>query len=349
MSKTKTLDYWIQPHVLQMKGYTSARDTFQANDQEVVLLDANENPNPWGYNRYPDPYQRRLRKVLAARYGLESDYVMLGNGSDEILDLLFRATCQPGKDQCIALPPTYGMYKVLSNLNQVPIIEVPLDEQFQPRVGETLAATTPNTKLMFLCSPNNPTGNLLNRESVEKLLQNFDGLVVIDEAYVDFASEPSWVDRLDMFPNLVVVQTLSKAYGMAGLRLGMCYANPQLIRVLLKIKPPYNINEATQKLALSRLDQGALLESQRLALIDQRIWLQEQLKDIFWVETVFPSQANFVLVRIDDANMRYKQALDKGFVLRNRHGLPGCQQCLRITVGTQEENKALIQQLKKLT
>lgn len=346
MKATLELTKWIRPHILEMKGYRSARDTFNTTDQSVVLLDANEHPKPTPYNRYPDPYQRALRAQLADRYGLDPSWLMLGNGSDEVLDLIIRASCTPGKDRCLLLPPTYGMYQVLSKLNALETQEIPLDEHFQPKVDLILQESNSSTKILFLCSPNNPTGNLLDADKIEQLLNGFDGLVVIDEAYIDFTSETSWVNRLKEFDNLIVVQTLSKSYGLAGIRLGLCYANPELIEVLLKIKPPYNINSATQQIALERLQDAATFHEQLKMLIDQRDELANELAQLDWVKEVFPSNANFLLLRVDDAQERYQQALASGFVLRNRHGLPGCDQCLRISVGTKQENEALIKCLK---
>ena len=348
METTTKIAQWITPHILEMKAYTSARDTFQEDVDDVVLLDANENPYQWGYNRYPDPYQTDLRLYLAARYKLPTNCLMLGNGSDEVLDLLIRASCEPGKDQCMILPPTYGMYQVLGDLNQVDLVEVPLDDSFQPNVEAILSGASAKTKILFLCSPNNPTGNLMEAQRIEALLNGFYGLVVIDEAYIDFADAKSWVQRLGEFDNLVVVQTLSKAYGMAGLRLGMCYAHPDLIEVLLKIKPPYNINAATQSIAQQRLMDQQTLVDQRNRIIMAREQLYLQLSKISWVEKVYPSDANFLLIKVDNAKLRYAQAMERGFVLRNRHGMYGCDQCLRISIGTKDENNLLIEQLNQL-
>lgn len=348
MSYSPKMKQLIRPNILKMEAYQSARDTFDSADENVVLLDANENPNDSGYNRYPDPYQKRLRDRLATKYSLAPNRLMLGNGSDEILDLLIRAICEPGLDQCLVLPPTYGMYRVLSDLNNVEMLEVPLDVEFQPIPDDILKSAKATTKILFLCSPNNPTGNLLATDRVEYLLRNFNGLVVIDEAYIDFANRPSWVMRLEEFENLVVIQTLSKAYGMAGLRLGICYGQPWLISLLQKIKAPYNINSATQQLALQRLNTPETIKAEVDELITQRERLATALEEIAWVRSVYPSQANFLLVGVDDASLRYKQALGSGFVLRNRDGLPGCDQCIRISIGTPSENNLLIEQLKQL-
>ena len=280
MEKYVDLERWVRPHILKMKGYRSARDTFNKAAEEMVLLDANENPYLWSFNRYPDPYQLELREHLATRYSVSTKNLMLGNGSDEVLDLLIRATCEPDTDKCMLLPPTYGMYGVLGNLNRVKMLEVPLDNEFQPDVEAILEHAGEKTKLLFLCSPNNPTGNLFEEERIEAILDGFNGLVVIDEAYIDFAQAESWVNRLSDFDNLVVVQTLSKAYGMAGLRLGMCYARPELIEVLLKIKPPYNINGATQNIALERLLEKENLTQQRDILVQERDRLSRQLATI---------------------------------------------------------------------
>ena len=239
--------------VVEMKPYSSARDEFKQEGRKMTFLDANENPFENGVNRYPDPQQRNLKSLLAKQKKVEEQKILLGNGSDEILDLIFRVFCEPGKDNVITLPPTYGMYKVLANLNDVEDREVVLKSNFQPDVQQILAAVDSHTKIIFLCSPNNPTGNSFSEAAVSEILENFSGLVVIDEAYIDFSSEKSWLEKLNEYPNLVITQTLSKAYGLAGIRLGVCYASEEIIALLNKIKPPYNVNELTQQKAAERL------------------------------------------------------------------------------------------------
>lgn len=338
----------VRPNVARLKPYSSARDEFKDFDADMVFIDANENPFENGVNRYPDPQQLKLKEVLARQHNLEVAHILLGNGSDEVLDLIFRAFCEPLQDNVLTLPPTYGMYKVLAGINNVENREVLLSEDFQPRVRETLEKADNNSKIIFLCSPNNPTGNSLSEESVKALLENFAGLVVIDEAYIDFSDKKSWLSRLNAYPNLVVTQTLSKAYGLAGIRLGICYASPQIITVLNKIKPPYNINELTQKRALQRLMEKDKITREISSIKDQKNRLFQSLLEVDCVKEIHPSDANFILARVDDANKRYNQLVEKGIVVRNRTTQPLCENCLRFTVGTPEENDRLIENLKSL-
>jgi len=338
----------IRPAIKALKPYSSARDEFQGVPADMVFLDANENPFENGVNRYPDPQQGKLKTILSEIKGIPSKNILLGNGSDEVLDLIFRAFCEPNQDNVIILPPTYGMYEVLANLNAIAIIKVDLDESFQPNVDAILRAGNSNSKILFICSPNNPTANSLESKKIEKLIKNFNGLVVIDEAYIDFSNETSWLSRLNEFPNLVVTQTLSKAYAMAGIRLGICYASPEIITVLNTIKPPYNINELTQKKAIELLSIKDLAKSQIQDILKERILLIEELKNITFVSKIYPSDANFILAKVDDANKRYKQLVEKGIVVRNRTTQVGCENCLRFTVGTSEENQKLIKTLKNI-
>ncbi|WP_161887803.1 histidinol-phosphate transaminase [Pontibacter russatus] len=335
----------IRPNVLKMKAYSSARDEFKGSAS--VFLDANENNlgslAGGNYNRYPDPHQKQLKARIAEIKGVQPGQIFLGNGSDEAIDLLFRMVCRPGQDAMLHLPPTYGMYEVSANLNDVALEAVQLTPDFQLPVQELLAQVKPNTRIIFICTPNNPTGNAIAPESIEQVLRNFNGLVVLDEAYIDFSDSPSWTTRLAEFPNLVVLQTFSKAWGMAGLRLGLAFASAELIAVLDKIKPPYNINEATQELALKALTQTEALKDMVEEIVQERALLMQALPDLPAVEKVFPSDANFILVQVRDANGLYTYLLDKGIVVRNRSSLPGCEGCLRITVGTLEENQRLLQ------
>ncbi|WP_266205726.1 histidinol-phosphate transaminase [Pontibacter kalidii] len=339
----------IRPNVLKMKAYSSARDEFKG--AASVFLDANENSlgSLAGdkYNRYPDPHQRKLKTRIAELKGVQPEQIFLGNGSDEAIDLLFRMVCRPGQDSMLHLPPTYGMYEVSANLNDVALQAVQLTDDFQLPVEEVLLNVKPTTKIIFICSPNNPTGNLIEPESISELLRAFNGLVVIDEAYIDFADARSWTSRLQEFPNLVVLQTFSKAWGMAGLRLGLAFASPEIIAVLDKIKPPYNINEATQELALQALGREEALRDMIEEIVQERELLMEALPNMPSVETVFPSDANFILVKVKDPNGMYKYLLDKGIVVRNRSSLPGCEGCLRISVGTLEENQQLLQAISQ--
>jgi histidinol-phosphate aminotransferase len=333
----------VRENVLKMKPYSSARDEFEDFDTtEMVFLDANENPFETGVNRYPDPQQASVKAVLAKQRNVVPNQILLGNGSDEVLDLLFRAFCEPKIDNVITLPPTYGMYGVLANINAVENKEILLSKDFQPQVDLILEAVTENTKMLFLCSPNNPTGNSFSDESVVALLKNFNGLVVIDEAYIDFSKKQSWVNELDEYPNLVITQTLSKAYGLAGIRLGVCYASSKVITVLNKIKPPYNVNELTQKRSLIRLEDKEKIKMEISSIIEHREELLKVLLAVKFVIAIYPSEANFILIKVDDADKRYKELIANGIVIRNRTTQPLCDNCLRLTIGTAEENSKLM-------
>ncbi|MFE3849025.1 histidinol-phosphate transaminase [Flavobacterium sp. LB3P45] len=336
----------VRENVKQLKPYSSARDEFEDFDTaDMIFLDANENPFENGVNRYPDPQQMSVKGILAKQKNVKTNQILLGNGSDEVLDLLFRAFCEPKKDNVITLPPTYGMYGVLANINAVENKEVLLSEDFQLQIEKIMLAVDEHTKIIFLCSPNNPTGNSFSDESVAYLLKNFNGLVVIDEAYIDFSKKDSWINELDEYPNLVITQTLSKAYGLAGIRLGICYASAEVISVLNKIKPPYNVNELTQKRALERLDNTDKIKTEIQSIIIEREVLLKVLLDIKFVEKIYPTEANFILIKVDDANKRYDQLIAKGIVIRNRTTQPLCENTLRLTVGTENENKKLIEVL----
>ncbi len=342
------LNSLVRPSVSVMKPYSSARDEFTDFDQEMVFLDANENPFDTGVNRYPDPQQGKLKELLARRKGVSTVNLLLGNGSDEVLDLIFRAFCNPSKDNIISLPPTYGMYKVLCATNDVENREVLLNSDFQPDISAILETVDADTKLIFFCSPNNPTGNLIDPAKIIQVLEQFNGLVVIDEAYIDFAAAESWVSQLSNFPNLIVTQTLSKAYGMAGIRLGLAFASSEIIAILNKIKPPYNVNELTQRSAYDRVAQLDQVDREVDAILDNRERLISALKNIDFVTEIFPSDANFVLARVDNANKRYDQLIQKGIVVRNRSTQPLCENTLRFTVGTSEENIILINALNSI-
>lgn len=342
------LNSLIRTNIKNLKPYASARDEFKDFDKEMVFLDANENPFENGVNRYPDPQQVQLKSVISEIKQVPVNQILLGNGSDEVLDLIFRAFCEPNKDNILTLPPTYGMYEVLANINAIKIISVPLGANFQPQVDNILKATNNQSKLLFLCSPNNPTANSFESQSIEKLLLNFKGLVVIDEAYIDFSEQESWLSQLDKFPNLIVIQTLSKAYGLAGIRLGMCFASAEIIAILNKIKPPYNVNELTQQRAIEGLKNTIKVSDEVQCILQQRQVLISELKTIPYIEKIYPSDANFLLVKVDDANTRYQQLIEKGIVIRNRTTQPLCDNCLRLTIGTEVENLKLINTLKTL-
>ncbi|MCX2837336.1 histidinol-phosphate transaminase [Salinimicrobium sp. MT39] len=348
MSNSFDLNSLVRANVLKMKPYSSARDEYKTDGRKMTFLDANENPFENGVNRYPDPQQGKLKQLLASQKGVSGNKILLGNGSDEVLDLIFRTFCQPQVDNVITLPPTYGMYKVLAGLNEVEDREVVLKTDFQPNVETILERVDGQTKLIFLCSPNNPTGNSFSEASVEKILKNFNGLVVIDEAYIDFSAEKSWLQRLEEFPNLVITQTLSKAYGLAGIRLGICYASEEIIGILNKIKPPYNVNELTQKRAHDRLSRPEEVSREVEAILQERESLRTNLSKMAFVKDIFPSDANFLLARVDDAAGKYEQLLKAGVVVRNRSNQELCENTLRFTVGTPEENRELIKKLTQL-
>ncbi len=338
----------VRENVAKMKPYSSARDEFKDFQRDMVFLDANENPFSNGVNRYPDPQQRSLKAVLAAQKGVLESQILLGNGSDEVLDLIFRAFCEPNKDNVITLPPTYGMYKVLAETNAVTNKEVLLTHNFQPDLENILGSIDKNTKLLFLCSPNNPTGNSFSKEKVKSIIQEFPGLVVIDEAYIDFSKKKSWLRKLHKYPNLIITQTLSKAYGLAGIRLGICYASADIISILNKIKPPYNVNQLTQERALPHVIGQEILEQEVQSILEERTELMRALRGLPFVKKVFPSDANFILAKVDDADQRYQQLIAKGIVVRNRSTQPLCENTLRFTVGASEENEQLIEALQNL-
>ena len=342
------IELLLRDNIRNIKAYSSARDEYKDATAEMVFIDANENPFQTEVNRYPDPRQTLVKNRLAEIKGISQAQILLGNGSDEILDLIFRAFCEPNQDHVIALPPTYGMYSVLADLNAVTLVNVALDNSFQPKVEDILEVQNKNSKLLFLCSPNNPTANSFNAEKVESLIKGFKGIVVVDEAYIDFSEQESWLYRLGEFPNLIVTQTLSKAFGLAGIRLGICYASEQIISVLHRIKPPYNVNQLTQLKALERLNDLTQVKEEVQLILAERHRLNKELESIGFVLNVFHSDANFILARVDNANKRYQQLIEKGIVVRNRTNQTLCEDCLRFTVGTKDENNALIKALKEL-
>ena len=338
----------IRENIKSLKPYSSAREEFKNSVSNLVYLDANENPFDTGLNRYPDPQQNLVKAALAKIKNVSREQLLLGNGSDEVLDLIFRVFCEPKVDTVIALPPTYGMYEVLANTNDVGLIKISLLDNYQLNVDEILKAQNSQTKLLFLCSPNNPTANSFNADKIETLIKKFTGIVVIDEAYIDFSSQESWIGRLNEFPNLIVIQTLSKAYGLAGIRLGACYSSTKIISVLNKIKPPYNVNQLTQQTALKALQNSIKTNNEIAIIISERNKLKTDLEEISFIMKVYPSDANFLLVKVDNAIVRYNQLVEYGIIVRNRTNLPLCENCLRFTVGTKEENKKLMNTLKLL-
>ncbi len=344
------LDTLLRPHIAALVPYSSARDEYTGT--VGVFLDANENPlgsttTEGDYNRYPDPHQQAIKQRLAPLKGVRPEQIFLGNGSDEPIDLLVRATCQPGVDQILIMPPTYGMYEVSASINDVAVTKVPLTPDFQVDTDAVLAAITDRTKLIFLCSPNNPSGNLLQPDAIRRILDAAQtALVIVDEAYIDFADVPSWAAQLDRYPNLVVLQTFSKAWGLAGLRLGMCFASPELIAVMNKIKPPYNISAPTQALALDALTHEADKRQMVDAIMAERQWLADALQTLSVVEHIHPSDANFLLVRFADAKGTFASLIDQQVIVRDRSSVKLCDGCLRITVGTRAENERLIEVLR---
>jgi histidinol-phosphate aminotransferase len=338
----------IRENIKSLKPYSSAREEFKNSASNLVYLDANENPFDTGLNRYPDPQQNLVKAALAKIKNVSREQLLLGNGSDEVLDLIFRVFCEPKVDTVIVLPPTYGMYEVLANTNDVGLIKISLLDNYQPNVDEILKAQNSQTKLLFLCSPNNPTANSFNADKIETLIKKFTGIVVIDEAYIDFSSQESWIGRLNEFPNLIVIQTLSKAYGLAGIRLGACYSSTKIISVLNKIKPPYNVNQLTQQTALKALQNSIKTNNEIAIIISERNKLIIDLEEISFIVKVYPSDANFLLVKVDNAIVRYNQLVEHKIIVRNRTNLPLCENCLRFTVGTKEENKKLMNTLKLL-
>lgn len=347
---TFDLEKLVRPNIRTLKPYSSARSEYAGLAE--VFLDANENafgsPIGNGLNRYPDPLQKELKARFARLRSVNSSQIFIGNGSDEAIDLLFRIFCRPGIDECIVCPPTYGMYQVSADINDIDVVEIPLTSEYQLDVPNVMAAVNTMTRLIFICSPNNPTGNVMKADDVIEILESFRGIVVIDEAYIDFAVEASFICELEKFPNLVILQTLSKAWGLAGLRLGVAYASPEIISLMNRTKPPYNVSGAAQSAALEALEKRSDMEATTAETIRLRDELRASLGTIGSVEKVFPSQANFLLVRFADANDTYRRLLTDGIVVRNRSNILLCEGCLRITVGTEEENRRLIACLNSL-
>lgn len=336
----------LRENIKKLKPYSSARDEFQG--EASVYLDANENPYENGINRYPDPLQQELKVQIGHLKDVLPERIFLGNGSDEAIDLLFRAFCEPGTDNVVAMKPTYGMYKVCADINNVTYKEVLLKEDYSLDVDGILNSLDNHTKIVFLCSPNNPTGNSLAQVDVLHILDCFDGLVVIDEAYIDFSTQNSFTDRLNNYPNLVVLQTFSKAWGMAGARLGMAFASKEIIQILNSIKYPYNINVLTQDTVLDRLATKDKVEQQVKEIIAEREKLITELSALSFVDMVYPTEANFVLVRVNNPVEIYKYLMNRGVIVRDRSKVALCEGCLRITVGTDEDNRILIEALKEL-
>lgn len=340
------LQQLVRKNIWNLKAYSSARDEFKG--EASVYLDANENPLNGPYNRYPDPLQWKLKEKVSEIKQVDIQKIFFGNGSDEPIDIVIRIFCEPTVDNIVAIDPTYGMYKVCADINNVEYRSVLLKDNFILDADAVLKATDDKSKIIFLCSPNNPSGNLLNKEEVLKIIQGFSGIVVLDEAYIDFAPEASWVSQLDKYPNLVILQTFSKAWGIAAVRLGMAFASPEIISLFNKVKYPYNINILTQNFVQSELDKIQLKEEWVKTLLAQRVYLVQELLKISFIEKIYPSDANFILVKVPDANNTYNKLVDQGIIIRNRNTVSLCNGCLRITIGTKEENNKLISALKSI-
>jgi histidinol-phosphate aminotransferase len=334
----------LRKNIANLTPYSSARDEFTGSAS--VFLDANENPYDTGYNRYPDPYQMEVKKRISELKGTQTNQIFLGNGSDEPIDLLFRAFCNPGVDNVVAIEPSYGMYAVSAGINDVEVKKVLLSENFELDSQKLLNTTNEKTKLVFLCSPNNPSGNLLSKTEIINILNNFNGLVVVDEAYIDFAPGESLLPEINQYPNLVVLQTFSKAWGLAGIRLGMAFASPEIIAVLNKIKFPYNINQLTQQRVMQSLQNVEEKETWVKTIISERAKLAKELEKLTFVQKVYPSDANFLLVKMDGARMKFDHLTNEGVIVRDRSKVSLCEDSLRITVGNPEENRELIEKLK---
>ena len=343
----KELKELTRPNVWALKPYSSARDEYSGVEASV-FLDANENPYNTPNNRYPDPLQRELKALIAPLKGVKVENIFLGNGSDEAIDLVFRAFCRPGVDNVVAIDPTYGMYQVCAEVNDVEYRKILLDVYYQFKASSLLSAIDENTKAIFVCSPNNPTGNSLCRKEIESLLNRFDGLVIVDEAYIDFSSSESLLKDLDKYPNLIVLQTFSKAWGCAAIRLGMAFASPEIIGIFNKIKYPYNVNILTQQEAIKLLHHPEQIKAWVNALLEERARVMEEFVKLPCCVRVFPTDANFFLAKVYEATQLYNYLVSEGIIVRNRTNVALCNDCLRITIGTKEENDALLDALRKV-
>ena len=342
----KTLQELIRPNIWSLAPYSCARNEFTG--EASVFLDANENPYNQPYNRYPDPLQVQLKEKIAALKGVRPTQIMLGVGSDEPIDLIFRIFCEPAQDNVVAINPTYGMYGVCADINNVAYKQVNLNDDFSLDAQNVLDACDANTKVIFLCSPNNPTGNSLERSEIEKIVTGFEGIVVIDEAYIDFSNEPSWLASLNAYPNIIVLQTFSKAWGMAALRCGMAFASEDIIAFFNKVKYPYNLNLLTQEAVLKQVEAVEQKNKWVETLLEERSKMIANLQNLPLVKHIYPTDANFVLAKVDDANKTYNYLVNKGIIVRNRNSVTLCQGCLRITIGTPQENQELLTALAQM-
>ena len=345
-TKTQTMDIreLLRENIRTLAPYSTARDEYQG--ELGIYLDANENPYDNNYNRYPDPHQKNLKRRLAEIKGVPVEKIFIGNGSDEPIDLVFRLFCEPRRHNAVSIAPTYGMYKVAAAINDVQMREVQLEPGFTLDAEKLLAVTDENTRLLFLCSPNNPSGNCFPKKEIEKVIRRFNGIVILDEAYIDFAGQPGFLSELDEYPNLVILQTLSKAWGMAGLRLGLAFAQPLIVDTLSRVKYPYNINVVTQKIVLEQLRKSP--DAQIAEIVSERGRVLEGLAKNPVIRKIHPTDANFVLVEVDEPRTIYDRLIGAGIIVRDRSRIKGCEGCLRITIGTPEENDRLLETLKKL-
>ncbi len=336
----------LRPNIYNLMPYSSARDEFTGSAS--VFLDANENPFETGYNRYPDPYQQKLKLEISKVKGVDPSYIFLGNGSDEPIDLLFRAFCNPGIDNVVAIEPSYGMYTVSADINDIAVKKVLLNDQFDLEAARLLKSVDDKTKIVFLCSPNNPSGNLLNKAEIQKVIGGFEGLIVVDEAYIDFAADATFLNELGNSNNLIVLQTFSKAWGLAGIRLGMAFASPEIVAVLNKIKYPYNINALTQERALKALNDVEQKNQWVANIVKERAKIETELLRFPFVVKTYPSDANFLLVKMHDAKGIFDYLMEEGVIVRDRSKVTLCEGSLRITIGSEEENNMLLEKLEAL-
>jgi len=342
----KTLEQLVRKNIWSLAPYSSARDEYSGKEAHI-FLDANENPYNSPYNRYPDPLQRELKAVLSRVKGVPVENIFLGNGSDEAIDLAYRIFCEPGKDNVVSISPTYGMYQVCADINDIECRQVSLDDKFQLQAEKLLAACDAHTKIIWLCSPNNPTGNSLNRDEMLKVINGFDGIVVVDEAYIDFAQQMSLRQELPTHPNLIILQTMSKAWGSAAIRQGMAFASKEIINIYNKVKYPYNINLLSQQKAMEILRDPYEVDKQVKVLLQERTRLLQAFQDLPICEQLFPTDANFFLARMNDAQKIYDYLVSKGIIVRNRSRIHLCNNCLRITIGTRSENNELVSALRQ--
>ena len=341
--KRVTIESLVRANIAALSPYSTARDEYQG--ELGVFLDANESPYENGYNRYPDPHQKSLKARLSQIKGVEAKNIFVGNGSDEAIDLMFRVFCEPAEDNAVAIAPSYGMYKVSAAINNIEMREVQLGEDFSLPVDALLAACDEHTKLMFICSPNNPTGNSFPRKDILRLAEEFEGMLIVDEAYIDFAEAESLKSEIEQYPNIVVLQTMSKAWAMAGLRLGLALADSRVVEIMSQVKYPYNINKAALQIVEELLDEP--IDDKVAEIVEQRGVVAEKLAEMPFVSKVYPSDANFVLAKVDDADAIYEHLIADGIIVRNRNRVLGCEGCLRITIGTKEENEKLIKSIER--